>query len=94
VPDAEPVEYINDSHTRTTCWHFADGAQTQQHIHAYDYVVIPITGGTFHVIDASGSSHDMSQEAGVPYQGVKGTAHNVINTSGRPVSFVEVELKD
>ncbi|MGC9155478.1 MAG: cupin [Ferrimicrobium sp.] len=91
---AKATQHIDDTHTRTTTWSFADGAETGDHVHAFDYVVIPVTGGTFRVLDATGGSHDMYQEAGTPYAGTKGTAHNVINQSGKDAVFVEVELKD
>lgn len=91
---AEATQYTNDSCARTTAWIFAQGAETGQHVHEFDYVVIPITGGSFHVVDKTGEAHDMSQEAGVPYSGTKGTAHNVINQSGKQAVFVEVELKE
>jgi hypothetical protein len=56
--------------------------------------VIPVTGGIFHVVNATGATRDMRQERGMPYVGIKRTAHNVINQSGTPAIFVEVELKE
>lgn len=91
---AKATQHIDDAHTRTTTWSFADGAETGNHVHAFDYVVIPVTGGTFQVLDVTGGTHNMDQEAGIPYVGTKGTAHNVINRSGKDAVFVEVELKD
>ncbi len=94
MTSAKATQHANDSRSRTTTWAFADGAETGQHVHEFDYVVIPVTGGSFHVVDATGETHDMHQEAGLPYVGTKGTAHNVINQSGSAAIFVEVELKE
>ncbi|MCL5054054.1 hypothetical protein [Ferrimicrobium acidiphilum] len=91
---AQATQHANDSRCRTTTWVFAEGAATGQHIHEFDYIVIPVTGGSFHVVDATGETHDMHQEAGVPYVGTKGTAHNVINQGSTTAIFVEVELKE
>ncbi len=84
---------IDDDRVRVTSWTFADGDETGHHRHEYDYLVVPVTGGTFAVIDAGGATRQMTQEAGVSYPGRRGTEHNVINRSGRTAVFVEVELK-
>ncbi len=55
--------------------------------------MVPVTGGTFTVIERDGSTRELAQEAGVPYLGKAGTEHNVINASGRAATFVEIELK-
>ena len=58
-----------------------------------DYIVVPVTGGTFTVVDADGSQHEMVQVLGVPYFRSAGAAHDVVNASGREAVFVEIELK-
>ena len=78
---------------RVTTWTFGVGAGTGQHRHEYDYVVVPVTGGTFTVTDVRGRVSTMQQVAGVAYPGAVGTAHDVVNATGQPVSFVEVEMK-
>ncbi|MHB1834350.1 MAG: cupin domain-containing protein [Solirubrobacteraceae bacterium] len=78
---------------RVTTWSFDDGSATGFHRHEFDYVVVPITGGTFEVVDRDGATRELTQEAGVAYLGVEGTSHDVVNRSGRPASFVEIELK-
>jgi beta-alanine degradation protein BauB len=67
--------------------------RTGPHVHGYDYVVVPVTGGTFTVIGADGSSHDLTQHAGLPYRGSTGTAHDVTSLGSAPAVFVEIELK-
>lgn len=84
---------IDDERLRISTWTFADGEDTGPHRHEYDYVVVPVTGGTFEVTDPEGASREMTQEAATSYLGRAGTEHNVINRSGRTAIFVEIELK-
>ncbi len=90
---AESSVGIDNDTIRVTTWSFADGADTGHHIHEYDYLVVPVTGGNFTVVDAKGDSSARVQEAGVPYEGKAGAEHNVINSSGRPAAFTEIEFK-
>ena len=83
----------DDERVRVTGWTFADGESTGPHRHEHDYLVVPITGGTFEVVDADGSTRTMTQRPGAPYQGKAGTEHDVINRSRQTATFVEVELK-
>jgi hypothetical protein len=53
----------------------------------------PVTGGTFAVVDCDGATHEMIQQAAVPYLGDACTTHDVVNRSGRSVTFIEIELK-
>jgi beta-alanine degradation protein BauB len=78
---------------RVTAWSFSDGGATGHHRHEYDYVVVPITDNTFEVVNEDGTVRELKQRAGVAYLGVAGTAHDVINRSGRDAMFVEIELK-
>ena len=85
---------IDDPDARVTTWHFERaGDATGPHVHEYDYVVVPVTGGTFTVTDADGSSREMIQRAGSPYRGSAGTRHDVASSSATTAVFVEVELK-
>ncbi|BBY52164.1 cupin [Mycolicibacterium arabiense] len=85
---------IDDPRIRVTTWTFDQaGDATGPHRHEYDYVVIPVTGGTFTVTDADGSTRQMTQRAGSPYQGAAGTDHDVASSSDATAIFVEVELK-
>jgi quercetin dioxygenase-like cupin family protein len=94
MSDAESVTTIDDEQIRVTTWTFAGaGASTGPHVHEYDYVVVPVSGGTFVVTDSDGTVHEMTQNAGSPYRGTAGTAHNVANGADVPAVFVEIELK-
>jgi len=90
---AKVTELFNDARKIVNRFEFEDGAETGVHVHEFDYVVVPITGGHFRVEVASGEIKSMDQQAGVSYQGVAGTHHNVINSSGHAAVFVEIELK-
>jgi quercetin dioxygenase-like cupin family protein len=93
MPTVQSTLVAEDDRVRVSTLTFTDGAETGHHRHAYDYIVVPITGGTFRVEETDGSTRELTQAAGVPYQGPAGTEHNVVNTSGATASFVEIELK-
>jgi beta-alanine degradation protein BauB len=84
---------IDDDRVRITTWTFQDGENTGHHRHEYDYVIVPISGGTFLITDPDGTTREMTQQAAVAYIGRAGTEHDVINRSGDTAVFVEVELK-
>jgi hypothetical protein len=85
---------LDDGKVRVTTWTFgADGDATGVHRHEFDYIVVPITGGTFVVTAIDGSERTMTQIAGAAYAGLRGTEHDVTNASGGEVVFVEIELK-
>jgi hypothetical protein len=87
------VNADNDK-VRVTTWTFgAARAATGRHRHEFDYVVVPITGGRFEVLDEDGSVREMDQVAGSPYLGTAGTAHDVVSADAQEAVFVEVELK-
>ena len=75
-----------------TEWRFAPGAETGHHIHAHDYVVVPLTTGTLRLEEPDGV-RDVHLETGVSYARPRGVAHNVINTNAYEFRFVEIELK-
>ena len=93
MPSARPTISADDDRVRVTTWTFQAGEETGHHRHEYDYVVVPVTGGTFAVVDPAGASREMTQESAAAYTGRQGTEHNVINRSGRVAIFVEIELK-
>ena len=90
---ARSITSADDDRVRVTTLTFEDGDETGHHRHAYDYLVVPVTGGTFEVHESDGTTRELAQVAGSPYAGRIGTEHNVINRSGHPATFVEIELK-
>jgi quercetin dioxygenase-like cupin family protein len=94
MASATSVIQTDDEQIRVTTWTFeADGDDTGHHVHGYDYLVVPVTGGSFTVTQDDGATRELAQTAGVPYRGTAGTSHNVANSSGARAVFVEVELK-
>jgi len=84
----------DDDRVRVTTLTFDEiGDATGWHVHEHDYVIVPVTGGTFEVADPDGGKHELSQEAGVPYLGQAGTEHDVANVGAAAAVFVEIELK-
>lgn len=75
-----------------TEWRFAPGAETGHHVHAHDYVVVPLTTGTLRLKEPTGV-RDVQLQAGVSYARSAGVAHNVINANDYEFRFVEIELK-
>jgi beta-alanine degradation protein BauB len=93
MPTARAHRTADDDRVRVTTWTFEDGEDTGHHRHEYDYVVVPITGGTFAIVEPDGTMREMTQQTALAYRGRAGTEHNVINRSGSTAVFVEVELK-
>jgi quercetin dioxygenase-like cupin family protein len=83
---------IENERVIVTEWRFAPGAETGHHVHAHDYVIVPLLNGTLRIVDAQGT-HDVPLQAGVSYARPKGVAHNVINANAFEYRFVEIELK-
>lgn len=75
-----------------TEWRFQPGAETGHHVHAHDYVVVPLTTGILRLEEPEGV-RDAPLQAGVSYARPKGVAHNVINANAFEFRFVEIELK-
>jgi quercetin dioxygenase-like cupin family protein len=76
-----------------TEWRFVPGASTGHHVHAYDYVVVPITSGTLRLEEPEGT-RDVALTAGVSYARPAGVSHNVVNVSPHEFRFIEVELRE
>lgn len=91
---ARPIAVADNDRVRVTTWIFEeDGAATGRHHHDFDYIVVPVSGGTFTVTDADGTVRELEQVAGEPYLRPAGATHDVANSSGRRAIFVEIELK-
>ena len=93
MPTARSTTSADTDRVRITTWTFEAGEDTGHHRHDYDYIVVPVTGGTFAIVEPDGTTRQMNQEAAVAYLGRAGTEHNVISRSHRTSVFVEVELK-
>ncbi len=82
---------IDNERVRVTEYRFAPGAQTGFHVHAHDYVVVPLVSGTLRLVSDEGT-RDAQLRSGVSYTRKAGVAHNVINANEFEFSFIEVEL--
>jgi quercetin dioxygenase-like cupin family protein len=83
----------DNARTRVTLWSFAPGAETGQHRHDYDYVVVPLTSGSLTIVARDGSVSTAELDAGGSYFRRAGVEHNVINASPGDFAFVEIEFK-
>jgi quercetin dioxygenase-like cupin family protein len=88
---ATSVLQVQNDRVIVTEWRFEPGAETGDHVHAHDYVVVPLTSGTLRLVEPQGT-RDAHLEAGASYARPAGVAHNVINANAYEFRFVEVEL--
>ncbi|MCY0941105.1 cupin domain-containing protein [Streptomyces antarcticus] len=86
------VQY-EDARTRVTRWDFEPEATTGHHVHAYDYVVVPVEDGRITVIAPDGSRTESVLRAGETYARQAGGAHEVVNSGTGRLVFVEIEFK-
>jgi quercetin dioxygenase-like cupin family protein len=89
---ATPVVQVDNERVIVTEWTFAPGAETGEHVHAHDYVVVPMTTGTLRLEESTGS-RDAQLQAGVSYAKLAGVHHNVVNVNPFEFRFIEIELK-
>jgi quercetin dioxygenase-like cupin family protein len=89
---ATPHRQLENDRVIVTEWRFEPGADTGHHVHAYDYVVVPLTTGTLRLEEPTGV-REVQLQAGVSYARSAGVAHNVINANSFEFRFIEVELK-
>jgi beta-alanine degradation protein BauB len=89
---ATPTLQVENDRVIVTKWTFQPGAETGDHVHGHDYVVVPLTTGTLRLVEPDGT-RDVNLTAGASYARLTGVAHNVINVNEYEFSFVEIELK-
>lgn len=82
---------VENEWVRVTEWRFAPGAETGHHVHAHDYVVVPLTSGRLRLEDGAGTS-EAQLTSGVAYARTMGVAHNVINANTFEFRFLEIEI--
>jgi len=83
---------IDNDRVVVTEWRFEPGAETGFHVHAHDYVVVPLTSGILRLDEPTGT-RDVQLTAGSSYARPAGVAHNVVNANDFEFRFVEIELK-
>ena len=92
MKSATSILQVENARVIVTEWRFSPGAETGHHVHAHDYVVVPLTSGTLRLVSESGVT-EAKLESGVSYSRKAGVAHNVINVNDYEFRFVEIELK-
>ena len=89
---AIPSVQVENERVIVTKWHVPPGSDTGDHVHAHDYVVVPLTSGKLRLVEPTGI-RDVELIVGGSYARLTGVAHNVININDYEFSFVEIEIK-
>jgi beta-alanine degradation protein BauB len=92
-PKATSKRLIENRRVIVTRWTFAPGEATGPHVHAHDYVVVPLTTGKLRIVASDGSASDAELVTGAPYARDAGVAHDVMNQNAFEFSFIEIEVK-
>ena len=88
------VRLANDR-ARVTEWRFpAPGDNTGWHVHAHDYLVVPVVDGQLRLHEPDGSTRVVELRRGVPYFRGEGVHHDVENAGDGEMVFIEVEFLD
>ncbi|TDB03308.1 cupin domain-containing protein [Halomonas marinisediminis] len=85
------TKQINELGVIVTRWDFPPGGETGWHLHAHDYVVVPLSKGTL-ALEANDTKSYAALLPGESYVREAGVEHNVINDNDFPFSFVEIEV--
>jgi len=88
---ATSVLQVKSDRVIVTEWRFAPGADTGHHVHAHDYVVVPLTSGKLRLTEPTGE-REVALEVGASYARPAGVAHNVTNANAFEFRFVEIEV--
>jgi beta-alanine degradation protein BauB len=92
-PRATSKQLIENRRVIVTRWTFAPGEATGPHVHAHDYVVVPLTTGNLRIVAFDGTASDAELVSGAPYARGAGVSHDVINQNAFEFSFIEIEVK-
>lgn len=84
---------IDNDQVRVTEWRFAPGAETGEHVHTMDYIVVPLMDGKLRITSRDDRETIADMRAGASYFRKAGVHHNVINANNFEFAFVEIELK-
>jgi quercetin dioxygenase-like cupin family protein len=93
LPKAVATVQVDNERVRVTEWRFAPGAETGEHIHQMDYVVVPSGDGRLKIVSPQGEESVAELKQGVSYFRKAGVHHNVINANAFEFAFVEIEIK-
>ena len=93
LPQAVPTVQVDNDRVRVTEWRFAPGAETGEHVHQMDYMVVPLADGRLKIVSPQGEESFAEMKGGGSYFRKAGVHHNVINANDFEYAFVEIELK-
>jgi quercetin dioxygenase-like cupin family protein len=93
LPKAVPTVQVDNERVRATEWRFSPGAETGEHVHGMDYLVVPSGNGRLKLVSPEGEASFADLRHGVCYFRKAGVHHNVINANDFEFAFVEIELK-
>jgi len=93
LPKAVPTVQVDNEQVRVTEWWFAPGAETGEHVHGMDYLVVPLADGQLKIVSPQGEESLVPLKRGASYFRKAGVHHNVINANAFEYAFVEIELK-
>ena len=85
---------VENEKVRVTRFDFGPNQETGWHIHEYDYVITAITDCFMMLQNPDGTEAEAEVTAGNAYMRDAGVHHNVINTSDKKMSFIEIEFKE
>ena len=85
---------VENERVRVTRFDFGPNQETGWHIHEYDYVITAITDCFMMLQNPDGTEAESEVTAGNAYMKDAGVHHNVINTSDKKMSFIEIEFKE
>ncbi|MGO4174368.1 cupin domain-containing protein [Bosea sp. TAF32] len=89
---AVPTVQRDDETVRITRWDFEPGAVTGWHEHGWPYFVVMLIAGTLHIHNGN-EVVDTPLAQGQAYMRPAGIRHDVMNGSGHPIAFIEIEVK-
>ena len=91
LPQAVPTVQVDNERVRVTEWRFAPGAETGEHVHQMDYVVVPLGDGRLKLVSAAGEESPPEDAPSVRFwlshqqiAAFSKQAENVL-TAGRPL---------
>jgi quercetin dioxygenase-like cupin family protein len=91
-PLATATVRIDNQRVKATEYAFVPGAETGWHVHAHDYVIVPLTDGRLLLEEPGGTERRADLAMGIPYARNAGVEHNVINDGAEDLRFLEIEI--
>jgi hypothetical protein len=89
---AKPSVLIDNDKVKVADWCMGPDTQIDDHVHASDYLVVPLSLGELTIATADGNL-DFPMEIGTAFFGAEGDAHDVLNRGNAEVRFLEIHIK-